>query len=146
MSDRQPARFRLYDFVALPRGIPDHDIEPGSVGMVGMIHNVGERTLYDVEVTVSNGSSAARVTVDDADLEPAQTAFHAYDVVRILRDFADRGIPRGSVGTIVMVYNSPTRAYEVEVLDSTLRDALLVTVVESDMELMKHAPGEESHS
>lgn len=42
--------------------------------------------------------------------------FKEYDTVRICRDYNEQ-IKKGDVGAIVMVFNNPNEAYEVEFLD-----------------------------
>ena len=41
--------------------------------------------------------------------------FKEYDVVRIKKDY--KNIKKGSIGVIVMVFDNPNEAYEVEVVD-----------------------------
>ena len=40
--------------------------------------------------------------------------FNDLDVVRTLIDFPDKKIKKGEIGTVVMPYNKPHEAYEIE--------------------------------
>lgn len=42
--------------------------------------------------------------------------FNEYDTVRVLND-TEAGIKKGEIGAIIMVYDEPTEAYEVEFID-----------------------------
>ena len=42
--------------------------------------------------------------------------FNEYDTVRVLND-TEAGIKKGEIGAIIMVYDEPTEAYEVEFIN-----------------------------
>ena len=44
-----------------------------------------------------------------------------YDVVRLRQTLAEGNVPLGSTGMILIVYNHPVRAYEVEFMDDAGR-------------------------
>ena len=56
------------------------------------------------------------------------------DVVRLKRDIPGAGIKAGQIGAIVMVYDKPSRAYEVEFTDCTGSTLALLTLQEQDIE------------
>ncbi|MEZ0118558.1 UNVERIFIED_ORG: ATP-dependent exoDNAse (exonuclease V) alpha subunit [Heyndrickxia coagulans] len=43
--------------------------------------------------------------------------FEVYDTVIVLEDDPNEGIKKGDIGTIIMVYDTPNKAYEVEFVD-----------------------------
>ena len=53
---------------------------------------------------------------DDDDFLPAQEGMtvELFDVVTLLDDLPQQGLAKGTVGTIVHVFDQPRRAYEVE--------------------------------
>lgn len=57
--------------------------------------------------------------------------YSLFDEVVLLEDLPDDGLRAGMVGTIIEVYSSPTRAYEVEFCDAVgLTIALLALLPE----------------
>lgn len=44
-------------------------------------------------------------------------SFELYEVVKILEDNPSEGVKRGDIGTIIMIYETPNKAYEVEIVD-----------------------------
>ena len=46
--------------------------------------------------------------------------FQEYDLVRILKD-CEEGVRKGEVGTVLLSFENPVEAYEVEFLDETGR-------------------------
>ena len=49
---------------------------------------------------------------------PDDHMLQEYDVVRLRLTLADGNVPLGSTGTILIVYDHPVRAYEVEFMDN----------------------------
>jgi len=64
--------------------------------------------------------------------------FDEYDVVRAKRDLTP-DVPKGTRGTIVMVYDSTAGDYEVEFVDDNGNHTALLTVNAVDMEIV-HPP------
>ncbi len=60
--------------------------------------------------------------------------FKEYDVVRILTDCKE-GIKKGEIGTIIMAFNYPNEAYEVEVLDKAGKHKAQCTLLPNELEL-----------
>ncbi|WP_079707595.1 DUF4926 domain-containing protein [Paraliobacillus ryukyuensis] len=44
-------------------------------------------------------------------------SFEVYETVKVLEDDFSTGIEKGDIGTIIMVYDTPNEAYEVEFID-----------------------------
>ncbi len=44
-------------------------------------------------------------------------SFEVYETVLVLEDDPNEGIKKGDIGTIIMVYDTPNKAYEVEFVD-----------------------------
>lgn len=44
-------------------------------------------------------------------------SFDVYETVKVLEDDPNEGIKKGDIGTIIMVYDTPNNAYEVEFVD-----------------------------
>ncbi|PAE87365.1 DUF4926 domain-containing protein [Shouchella clausii] len=44
-------------------------------------------------------------------------SFEVYETVKVKEDKPDEGIKKGDIGTIIMVYDTPNKAYEVEFVD-----------------------------
>ncbi|MEK5340602.1 DUF4926 domain-containing protein [Heyndrickxia coagulans] len=44
-------------------------------------------------------------------------SFEVYDTVIVLEDDPNEGVKKGDIGTIIMVYDTPNKAYEVEFVD-----------------------------
>ena len=44
-------------------------------------------------------------------------SFEVYETVKVLEDDPNEGIQKGDIGTIIMVYDIPNKAYEVEFVD-----------------------------
>ncbi|CAN5720328.1 hypothetical protein BH10ACT9_BH10ACT9_44000 [soil metagenome] len=64
-----------------------------------------------------------------------------YDVVRLLKQYPDQGLQIGATGTVVMDYSKHAvrdlpPAYEVEFADADGVTQALVTVPESDLEVV----------
>jgi hypothetical protein len=60
--------------------------------------------------------------------------FAELEIVRVRRQLPEYGLPAGSLGTVVMVYESPGRAYEVEFADSEGITIALLTMLDQDLE------------
>lgn len=57
-----------------------------------------------------------------------------YDIVRLKSPRPQLGLQRDATGTIVMVYEHPNRAYEVEFLDREGKTIGLLTLEEDELE------------
>ncbi|WP_144470955.1 DUF4926 domain-containing protein [Bacillus pumilus] len=44
-------------------------------------------------------------------------SFELYETVKVLENDLNEGIKKGDIGTIIMVYDVPNEAYEVEFVD-----------------------------
>lgn len=44
-------------------------------------------------------------------------SFEVYESVKIKEDNPNKGTKKGDIGTIIMVYDTPNKAYEVEFVD-----------------------------
>ena len=53
--------------------------------------------------------------------------FQEYDLVRILKD-CEEGVRKGEVGTVLLSFENPVEAYEVEFLDETGRQKAQCTL------------------
>jgi len=60
--------------------------------------------------------------------------FREYDVVKILVDCKE-GVKKGEVGTIIMVFEYPNEAYEVEVIDKDGNHKAQCTLLPDELEL-----------
>lgn len=63
--------------------------------------------------------------------------FKECDTVKILRD-CDEGIKKGEIGAIIMVFENPEEAYEVEVLEVDGKTKALCTLMPDDLELVEN--------
>lgn len=61
--------------------------------------------------------------------------FKEFDTVRILVDCEDK-VKRGEIGAILMVFEEPQEAYEVEVLDEEGNPKVQCTLRPDDIELV----------
>lgn len=61
--------------------------------------------------------------------------FKEYDTVRVLKD-CDEGVKKGEIGAILMVFEEPREAYEVEFLDSEGYPKAQCTLLPNDLEKM----------
>lgn len=43
--------------------------------------------------------------------------YEVYETVKVLEDEPNEGIKKGDIGTIIMIYDTPNEAYEVEFVD-----------------------------
>ena len=63
--------------------------------------------------------------------------FKEYDTVKILRD-CDEGIKKGEIGVIVIVFEKPEEAYEVEVLEIDGKTKAQCTLLPNDLKLVEN--------
>ncbi len=63
--------------------------------------------------------------------------FKEYDTVKILRD-CDEGIKKGEIGAIIMVFENPEEAYEVEVLEADGKTKAQCTLLPDDLDLVEN--------
>ncbi len=63
--------------------------------------------------------------------------FDMLHVVRARRDVPEQGVTAGMVGTIVLVHETPRRAYEVEFTDADGGTLALATLNGDDLELAR---------
>lgn len=68
------------------------------------------------------------------------------DMIETLEEVRDGGsiIPKGSVGTVVMVYTRPNLAYEVEFANDQGRTLALVTLLPGQVRVIRRAPSQEA--
>lgn len=59
--------------------------------------------------------------------------FKEYDVVRALKDISEK-VPKGSEGTVLMIFSSTPPQYEVEFMDDEGNTLDILTVHEKDIE------------
>ncbi|WP_099225410.1 DUF4926 domain-containing protein [Listeria costaricensis] len=62
--------------------------------------------------------------------------FKEYDVVRTLQE-CEEGVNKGEVGTVVMTFEIPNEAYEVEFLDKDGQTKALCTLLPEEIEIVK---------
>ena len=62
--------------------------------------------------------------------------FQEYDLVRILKD-CEEGVRKGEVGTVLLSFENPVEAYEVEFLDETGRQKTQCTLFPEDLQLVR---------
>ncbi len=62
--------------------------------------------------------------------------YQEYDVIRTVGKLS-LDIPKGTIGTILIVYDTLPKRYEVEFVDSNLEHIQVLTVNERDIELVK---------
>lgn len=58
-----------------------------------------------------------------------------YDSIILVRRIPSSDIPVGTKGVIVMVFETPSKAYEVELFDDSMDSLGTFTVVEDDIRL-----------
>ena len=61
--------------------------------------------------------------------------FKDFDTVRILSDCADN-VKAGEIGAVIMSFETPQEAYEVEVLDEDGNTKAICTLLPDDIELI----------
>ena len=61
--------------------------------------------------------------------------FREYDTVRIIRSY-NKGISKGTIGAVIMVFDEPEEAYEVEILDEDGKTKVQCTFSPNDLELV----------
>ena len=61
--------------------------------------------------------------------------FNELDGVKTLRDFEDKGIKKGEIGTIITSFSKPDEAYEVEFCDETEKPKAIFPILPKDLEL-----------
>jgi hypothetical protein len=57
-----------------------------------------------------------------------------HQTVRVTRDIPEQRVTRGMVGAVIMVFDAPKRAYEIEFVDSEGRTVLQSTLTEDSLE------------
>lgn len=62
--------------------------------------------------------------------------FKEYDTVRIMKN-CEQGIKKGTIGAIIMVFEEPQEAYEVEILDADGKTKVQCAFSPDDLELVK---------
>lgn len=62
--------------------------------------------------------------------------FKEFDTVRIVRD-CEEGLKKGEIGAVLMVFEKPREAYEVEVLDEDGNLRIQCTLLPEDLELVE---------
>lgn len=62
--------------------------------------------------------------------------FKEFDTVRIVRD-CEEGLKKGEIGAVIMVFEKPREAYEVEVLDEDGNLKIQCTLLPEDLELVE---------
>jgi len=60
--------------------------------------------------------------------------FKELEVVKTLKDFPEKGIKIGDVGTIVMAFTVPNEAYEVEFVDDDGTTKAMFAILPEDLE------------
>lgn len=63
--------------------------------------------------------------------------FKEYDTVRIMKN-CEQGIKKGTIGAIIMAFEEPQEAYEVEILDADGKTKVQCTFSPDDLELVKN--------
>lgn len=63
--------------------------------------------------------------------------FKEYDTVKIIKD-CEEGVKKGDLGAILMVFEEPREAYEVEILDEEGNPKAQCTLLPDDLELVKN--------
>lgn len=61
--------------------------------------------------------------------------FKEYDVVKLITNIDSPCVPAGTIGTVLMVFNSDVSSYEVEFVDSNGEHIALCTVSERDLKI-----------
>lgn len=62
--------------------------------------------------------------------------FKEFDTVRIVRD-CEEGLKKGEIGAVLMAFEKPREAYEVEVLDEDGNLRIQCTLLPEDLELVE---------
>ncbi|MDE6903986.1 MAG: DUF4926 domain-containing protein [Lachnospiraceae bacterium] len=62
--------------------------------------------------------------------------FKEFDTVKIVRD-CEEGLQKGEIGAVLMVFEKPREAYEVEVLDEDGNLKIQCTLLPEDLELVE---------
>jgi uncharacterized protein DUF4926 len=83
---------------------------------------------------VHASTSPRRANGSCAPLPPDSRMLALHQVVRVLRDIPDQGVTRGMVGAVVEAFETPRRAYEIELVDAQGKTLRQATLVESDLE------------
>lgn len=60
--------------------------------------------------------------------------FREYDTVKIMKD-CEEGVKKGELGVILMVFEEPQEAYEVEILDEKGNPKAQCTLLPDELEL-----------
>lgn len=68
-----------------------------------------------------------------------RTKFLDYDVVKALRSL-EENVPKGTLGAVLMVFESEHSHYEVEFVDCDGDSLAVMTVDEINLELVQRAP------
>lgn len=63
--------------------------------------------------------------------------FKEYDTVMIMKD-CEAGVKKGELGVILMVFEEPREAYEVEILDKEGNPKAQCTLLPDDLQLVKN--------
>lgn len=63
--------------------------------------------------------------------------FKEYDTVKIMKD-CEEGVKKGELGAILMVFEEPQEAYEVEILDEEGNPKVQCTLLPDDLELVEN--------
>ena len=61
--------------------------------------------------------------------------FNELDVVKTSKEFSEYGINKGETGVIILAFNAPDEAYEVEFDDGTGRPKAILTIMPQYLEL-----------
>ena len=62
--------------------------------------------------------------------------FKEYDTVRIMKD-CEEGVKKGEIGAVLMVFEKPREAYEVEILDEEGNPKIQCTLLPDELKLVK---------
>ncbi len=63
--------------------------------------------------------------------------FKEFDVVRVLKKCNDK-VQIGDIGVIIMVFDNPNEAYEVEIIDGEGDTKIQCTLLPNELELAEH--------
>jgi len=63
--------------------------------------------------------------------------FKEYDTVKIMKD-CEEDVKKGELGAILMVFEEPREAYEVEILDEEGNPKAQCTLLPDDLELVEN--------
>lgn len=67
--------------------------------------------------------------------------FQVSDTVALCRGVPDEGLPEGAIGAVILVFDKPERAYEVEFCDDDGRTVAQVVLAGVDLRLVEAAGG-----